>query len=339
MQATTLPKAARLSSPNPVTLVCTRKPDGATNLATVSWWSYLSYNPEMVAFAMAKRSYSGERVRETGEVILALPGTELAQAVLGCGTTTGRDTNKAERFHIELTRLEGSAIQVPRCSRLAIICRLSSFHETGDHYLYICAVTRVYGDSEQEPLFAWKGYAQLQGAQPKNSFLQLAAARYSVRSFAERPIAPRILECILRAGQLAPTAVNYQPQKIYVLKSNEALHTIRALTRFTYGAPVVLLCCADISRAWQSPAEPAYNTGEMDVSIVCTHIMLEAWEQGIGSVWVRGFDPGQVARAFDLPEHIKPICLLPLGYPSEDAAPYADWHQQRRPLSETVEER
>lgn len=64
---------------------------------------------------------------------------------------------------------------------------------------------------------------------------------------------------------------------------------------------MVLLLCADLSKAWKSPVEHGYNTGEMDVSIVGTHMMLEAWELGIGSVWVRGFDPRQVAKAFALP--------------------------------------
>lgn len=88
MKEITLPKASQLTSPNPVTVVCTRKPDGSTNLATVSWWTYLSYNPGMIAYAMAKPSYSGERVRESGQVILTIPGAAIADAVLGCGTTT-----------------------------------------------------------------------------------------------------------------------------------------------------------------------------------------------------------------------------------------------------------
>lgn len=169
-------------------------------------------------------------------------------------------------------------------------------------------------------------------------FLQLAADRYSVRSFSDRPIEPEKMEKILKAGQLAPTAVNFQPQKIYILKSKAALDKIRSLTRFAYNAPVVLLFCADISKAWKSSVEHGYNTGEMDVSIVCTHVMLEAWELGIGSVWVRGFDARQVAKAFDFPGHIKPICLLLIGYPSEDSVPYAEWHNTYRPLNEMVEE-
>lgn len=170
-------------------------------------------------------------------------------------------------------------------------------------------------------------------------FLELAADRYSVRSYSDRPIGPEKMERILKAGQLAPTAVNFQPQKIYVLKSPEAIGKIRSLTRFAYDAPVVLLVCADKTKVWRSPSEHGYDTGEMDASIVCTHMMLEAWALGIGSVWVRGFDSRQVAKVFDLPEQVQPICLLPIGYPSDESVPYEEWHSTFRPLSETVEER
>lgn len=77
-----LPQAARLTSPNPVTLVCTQRPDSSTNLATVSWWTYLSFHPNMIAYAMAKTSYSGEMVRNNKKVILTIPGAEIAEAVM-----------------------------------------------------------------------------------------------------------------------------------------------------------------------------------------------------------------------------------------------------------------
>lgn len=161
MKEITLPKASQLTSPNPVTVVCTQKPDGSTNLATVSWWTYLSYHPNMIAYAMAKPSYSGEMVRENRKVVLTIPGAEMAEAVLGCGTTTGRDTDKIARFHIEMCQLEGTAIQVPAHSRVAMVCRLKEYHEVGDHYLYLCDVERVYGNEAEEALFAWNGYSEI----------------------------------------------------------------------------------------------------------------------------------------------------------------------------------
>ncbi len=168
-------------------------------------------------------------------------------------------------------------------------------------------------------------------------FLELARARYSVRSFANTPIEEEKLLAILQAGQIAPTAVNYQPQKIYVLKSQDALSKIRSITKSTYNAPTVLLVCYDERLSWKSPFVKGYNCGEMDASIVCTHMMLEAWELGIGSCWVMLFDPVLVKKAFDLPTYIHPVCLLPIGYPSERAQPYYPWHDVFRPLSKTVE--
>ena len=161
MKKLSLPQASRLTSPNPVTVVCTRKPYGSPNLATVSWWTYLSFNPDMIAFAMAKTSYTGEMVRQSGKVILTIPGVAIAEAVMGCGSTTGRDTDKVSKFGVELAQVEGSDIQIPLHSRVAIQCSLKEYHETGDHYLYICNVEQVYGDAAEEALFAWNGYSKL----------------------------------------------------------------------------------------------------------------------------------------------------------------------------------
>ena len=164
MDKITLPKASKLTSPNPVTIVCTQKPDGSTNLATVSWWTYLSFNPSMIAYAMAKTSYSGEMVRSNKKVILTIPGAEIAEAVMGCGSTTGRDTDKIAKFGIEMQMVEGSDIQIPLHSRVAIQCSLKEFIETGDHYLYICNVEQVYGNEAEEAVYAWNGYSQIRPA-------------------------------------------------------------------------------------------------------------------------------------------------------------------------------
>lgn len=160
-----LPQAAKLTSPNPVSVVCTQRPDGGTNLATVSWWTYLSFNPGMIAYAMAKTSYSGEMVRSNGKVILTVPGVEIAEAVMGCGSTTGRTTDKVEKFGIALAEVAGCTIKIPVHSRVAIQCSLKEYYEVGDHYLYICNVEQVYGNENEIALFAWNGYSELRPAE------------------------------------------------------------------------------------------------------------------------------------------------------------------------------
>jgi len=161
MEKINLPKASSLTSPNPVTLVCTQKPDGSTNLATVSWWTYLSFNPAMIAYAMAKTSYSGEMVRGSRKVVLTVPGAAIAKAVMGCGMSSGRDTDKAEQLGVALQSIPGSDIKVPQHTRVAIQCRLKDYLEVGDHYLYLCEVEQVFADEQEEALFAWNGYAKI----------------------------------------------------------------------------------------------------------------------------------------------------------------------------------
>lgn len=164
-------------------------------------------------------------------------------------------------------------------------------------------------------------------------FLELAAERYSVRRYRSEPVEQEKIDFILRAAQLAPTAVNYQPIKIYVLKSPESRARMCSVCRSTYDAPLMFLVCSDEAEAWKSKTEPGYTTGEMDASIVCTHMMLEAWELGVGSCWVRLFTAAEVQWAFDLPTYVVPRCLLLAGYAAPDAAPYELWHDVYKPVS------
>ena len=121
-------------------------------------------------------------------------------------------------------------------------------------------------------------------------FMELAKERYSVRSYSGKPVEQEKIDLILKAAQLAPTAVNFQPQRIYVLKSEEAMAKINRLCRCIYGAPMVFLICSDERKTWKSQTERGYSSGEMDCSIVCTHMMLEAASLDLGSVWFSYFE-------------------------------------------------
>ncbi len=170
------------------------------------------------------------------------------------------------------------------------------------------------------------------------SFLDLAKERYSVRDFDGRPVEEEKLQRILEAGRLSPTATNAQPQRIYVLKSPEAVAKIRSVTRMAFNAPVVLMVCYDDTLSWKAERfGENYDAGEMDADIVTAMMMMEATELGVGTLWARGFDSREIEAAFELPEHIHLVCLLDLGYPSQDSRP-AQRHYSRKPLAETVTE-
>ncbi len=165
------------------------------------------------------------------------------------------------------------------------------------------------------------------------NFLELAATRYSVRSFANTPIPAETLNAILEAGRLAPTAMNRQPQRIYLIQSPEAMQKLTAV-RKVYNAPVALLICADTEVACDRPVAD-HNLGEMDASIVATHMMLAAASLGVGSCWMCAFDPTAISAAFDLPPHMVPCLVLPLGYPDENGIP-SPRHADRYPLNHSV---
>ncbi|GAE01364.1 nitroreductase [Clostridium botulinum B str. Osaka05] len=114
-------------------------------------------------------------------------------------------------------------------------------------------------------------------------FINLAKERYSVRNFDAKKIEQEKLDLILKAGQLAPTAVNYQPQRILVIESNEALEKLKTCTIYHFNAPMALLICADKDEAWKRSYDGKSHT-DIDGSIVATHMMLQkllnlAWVQ------------------------------------------------------------
>lgn len=164
------------------------------------------------------------------------------------------------------------------------------------------------------------------------SFMELAKARYSVRAFLDKAVEQEKIDRILEAAKIAPTAKNNQPQRIYVLKSKEALAQAAETSPCIYGAPLIFMVCVDETEVYQTPQ---LKSGDVDTSIVGTHMMLEAWEQGLGSVWVLKFDPAKAKEIFQLPENIRPVFLLPVGYASPEAKP-SDRHESYRPMSEMV---
>ena len=167
------------------------------------------------------------------------------------------------------------------------------------------------------------------------TFLELAKSRFSVRYYAKRQVEQEKIDAILEAARVAPTAKNLQPFHIYALKSEDALKKINALTRCAYDAPVVFIVCYDKSKAWVNPFDADDNSGVMDASIVGTHMMLEAFAQGLGSCWVKFFNPKEVAAAFDIPANLTPSFLLDVGYPDKGAAP-SKMHFDKREVKDFV---
>jgi len=163
-------------------------------------------------------------------------------------------------------------------------------------------------------------------------FYSMAHERYSVRRFAPIPVEPEKLQKILESAQVSPSAKNIQPWQVYVIQNPEMLAKLKLVTRGTFHAPVVFLICGKPDEAWVNVMNNRSSV-ETDVSIFTTSIMFQAWELGLGSTWIGWLDSEKAKEVFELPEGVEPYCLLPIGYPAENAEP-GPMHPHRKSIEE-----
>ena len=165
-------------------------------------------------------------------------------------------------------------------------------------------------------------------------FKEVVKNRYSCKKYSDRQVEADKLNAILEAGRLAPTAKNLQEQHVYVLQSSEALAKIDAVTPCRYGAPTVMVVAFDKNNVFTYPGGKR-DSGVEDATIVATHMILAAADQGVDSCWINFLDPEKLAETLGLPENEEVLMVMDLGYAAEGAGPLAN-HSSRKPLSETV---
>ena len=163
-------------------------------------------------------------------------------------------------------------------------------------------------------------------------FTNVIRNRESVRSFDGRKPSEEQLNAILEAGRIAPTAANKQPQRIFVLESEEALAKMDQAHPCRYNASTVLMICADMAVALDYQGKNAY---EVDASIVATHMLLAAYNEGVDTCWLGIFEPQKVQEIFDLPENMMPVAFLDLGFRTEDYKGNPS-HSQKNPMEKMV---
>ena len=165
-------------------------------------------------------------------------------------------------------------------------------------------------------------------------FKEVVKVRYSCKKYSDRQVEKEKLEAILNAGRLAPTAKNLQEQHIYVVQSPEVLAKVDSVTPCRYGAPTVLVVAFDSTNVFTYPGGKR-DSGVEDATIVATHMILAAADEGVDSCWVNFLDPEKMAEVLGLPENEEILMIMDLGYAAEGAGPLPN-HENRKELSETV---
>lgn len=167
------------------------------------------------------------------------------------------------------------------------------------------------------------------------NFIELSKKRFTVRKFSDTVVEKEKLDKMLEAGNTAPTAKNLQPQRIYVLQSKEALEKLDTITPCRYGASTVLLFTYNTDEDWKNPKEEGVHSGVEDVSIVATHIMLQAAELGVDTTWINFFSNTELEKTFNLPENERSVLLMPVGYRVDGTKPFPT-HDEKKSLDDIV---
>ncbi len=150
--------------------------------------------------------------------------------------------------------------------------------------------------------------------------LQVIKERRSIRKFHRKPIPKEMLDQLIDALIWAPSAGNLQSRRfyfIYDMEIKEQLVKAAWGQDFIAEAPLAIVCCADLRIAAHYSHRGTDLYTLQDVAASIQNLMLVAHELGLGSVWVGAFEEGGVARALDLPIHLRPVAIVPVGYPAE----------------------
>ena len=141
-----------------------------------------------------------------------------------------------------------------------------------------------------------------------------------MRSYSAEPVSERQLEYILECARLAPSAVNLQPWRFIVVKSETVRQQVQSCYKREWiaQAPLYIICVVRHQEEWVR--RDGKRHGDIDIAIAAEHICMAATEQGLGSCWVCNFDVALCKQLLNLPDNQEPSVIVPIGHASPQGA-------------------
>lgn len=159
--------------------------------------------------------------------------------------------------------------------------------------------------------------------------------RRSIRAFFEKPVREEQVKRLIEAAINAPSAGNIQPWEFIIVRDPEMKQklSLAALNQdFIAEAPVVVVVCADGARSGRRYAERGVSLYCIqDTAAAIQNMLLAAHAMGLGTCWVGAFKEDMASKALKTPSSVRPIAIIPVGYPREKPA-----SRRKRPFEEIV---
>jgi nitroreductase len=156
-------------------------------------------------------------------------------------------------------------------------------------------------------------------------------SRRSIRAYESRDVEEDKLVRVLESGRLSPSAGNRQERRFVIVRdamTRKALSEAARNQSFVADAPVVIAACSVEKEYVMACGQLAYP---IDTAIAVDHMTLQAVEEGLGTCWIGAFDEKMVKELLNIPETVRVVQLLTIGYPSEIPRPTS-----RKSLDEIV---
>ena len=164
-------------------------------------------------------------------------------------------------------------------------------------------------------------------------FYDVIKKRKSIRKYKSDPIPDDVLNRILDAGRIAPSAKNIQPWHFVVIKDPEMKKKVAEASRGQHwmaDADVIVCGCALMDIVW-SRMGGYMSSFAVDITIAMDHMILAAANEDLGTCWIGAFDEKQVKELLQVPDNVHVVALTPIGYPAQEAK-----ERGRKTLSEIV---
>ncbi len=153
-------------------------------------------------------------------------------------------------------------------------------------------------------------------------YTELIKKRRSIRKYdLAKPVSEELVNKVLEAARLAPSACNIQPVHLVVIRDKKIKEELKEAygREWFYTAPVIIAGCVDVDASWKRSYDN-FNSAFVDLAIAFDHLLLAAANEGLGTCWICAFNPVVAAKLLRVPSNIKVVALTPLGFPAEEPA-------------------